>query len=192
MIPDELKDAPWTPERALATLEAYLAGGDELGDVSEIEAETAIYTLRSLLEVLSELRTIAPKAKAEQIEVQEKLATLRADLAAVTAERDALQARTTWQPVSQALPSRGTEQVLAVLKSGRTREVVRARYIHQYEVPDAWYDGECEYNEENGKDYTPRGWYVFNEVDGVHAGPIEFDTITHWMPMPALPEKVTK
>lgn len=101
MIPDELKDAPWTPDRALATLEAYLAGGDELGDVSEIEAETAIYTLRSLLEVLSELRAVAPKAKAEQIEVQERLATLRADLAAVIAERDALHADK--QYIDQAL-----------------------------------------------------------------------------------------
>ena len=80
-------------EQALGTLEAHLAGGDELGAVSEVEAKAAINVLRALLQVIHELQAIAPKARAEQDELKEKLATLRTQLAAVTAERDALKAQ---------------------------------------------------------------------------------------------------
>lgn len=63
-------------EQAFGTLEAYLAGGDELGDVSHDEAADALNTLRLQLDEY--------KRANRQLVVKK---------AAVTAERDALKAQ---------------------------------------------------------------------------------------------------
>lgn len=64
-----------TIEEAIATLEAYLSGGDELGDVSHDDACEALNMVRDTIEFMADVNQEANKC-----------------LEAVKAERDALKA----------------------------------------------------------------------------------------------------
>jgi hypothetical protein len=81
--------------------------------------------------------------------------------------------------------------VLAVLQDGERKTVVRTRFVRQYTIRCAVvnYEGDdADYNEDEDDYYWPEGWYEWNEYEPWHwrlSG-----NITHWAPLPGLPEEV--
>ena len=97
-----------------------------------------------------------------------------------------------WRSVSDGveMPVSGTP-VLAVVQVGQKRLVVRATHIKAGQVEaDLDVDEAYEYDEEADVYWLKAGWYEHNLVEETHWQIT--DPVTHWAPLPGLPEKVTQ
>lgn len=98
--------------------------------------------------------------------------------------------RVAWRPVADGMemPVSGVP-VLAVVQVGQKRLVVRATYIKAGQVEaDLDYDEAYEYDEEADTYWLNPGWYEHNLVEEMHWQ--ISDPVTHWAPLPGLPEEV--
>lgn len=86
---DELKAAPWTPEHALGTIEAFIEGGDELGIVTKYEALNAVGTLRVALAVNGERDELHTAIS----NLLDEVDALKAQLGVETEEREEIEKR---------------------------------------------------------------------------------------------------
>jgi len=65
--------------------------------------------------------------------------------------------------------------------------VVRACWIPEKFSSDDYEGDDAVYDENTDEYYWPQGWYEWNETEETHfALP---DTVTHWMPLPEVPQK---
>ena len=90
MIPEELKDEPWTVERAIGTIGAFIEGGDELGLVGDDEAATAYNVL---CDALSAMTAERDALKSKYADLEDDNIALRKQLVTASAERDAVKAQ---------------------------------------------------------------------------------------------------
>ena len=92
----------------------------------------------------------------------------------------------TWTPVTEALPD-AMLRVLVVVRNAKMRTITRAYYVPAHTVCGDTYEGDdVEYDETTDDYYWPEGWY-----ESVLEAEIDFrlsGTVTHWMPLPNLPE----
>lgn len=114
------------------------------------------------------------------------------------AERDALQEKQRWIPVTERMPKPETE-VLAVCNRNGYIFVIPAIYedgkLLTQESAWNWSDIYCYglYDEEVDDYYIPEGWWEnwkFNP-DDVYNNPVDC-AVTHWMPLPGAPEEGEK
>ena len=95
-----------------------------------------------------------------------------------------------WRSVSDGveMPVSNTP-VLAVVQVNQNRCVVRATYIGAGQVEaDLDVDEAYEYDEEADTYWLNPGWYEHNLVEEIH-WKITYP-VTHWAPLPELPEEV--
>jgi hypothetical protein len=95
-----------------------------------------------------------------------------------------------WTKANEGLPLSGFD-VLAFYrnKQGKPR-IIRAQWIAQFTVdaePDL--DEIGEYNEKNENYYLPEGWWeVIDNWDEYYRVYVTQGIVTHWRPLPDLPE----
>ena len=147
------------------------------------EAETKNAGLVADLE-----RMRAEKAQLSKSVVWMPVAEHEERLAELAAAKAQLAAVPIWTPVGEALPA-VMLRVLVAVTDGKMRTSTRAYHVADKSVSqdDFGYDGEDNvYDEEADKFYWPAGWYesqLEGECDYRLSG-----TVTHWMPLPNLPE----
>lgn len=100
-----------------------------------------------------------------------------------------------WIPVSERLPDSGVHVLICCgIRSGGTvykRYICDGYYAKRY-TEQTWNnrgDIACEYREEDDEYYLLEGWYeVIKNWDDYNSIVIG-DFVTHWMPLPALPQE---
>lgn len=157
---------------------------------SEVSQELTIASNRALA-MQEDLRQADAHARKLSAEIERLRGENRLILEALGMEKY----RVLWRPVVEGgeMPPNGTP-VLAVVRSDdspcrRRRWVVRAKYAGKYTVDCSYldYDGDADYCEEKDGYYWPEGWYEWNDGEEMHY--MIGDTVTHWAPLPGLPEE---
>ena len=103
-----------------------------------------------------------------------------------------------WISVKDRLPDNGKHVLAAceirLIYGGKKTYVCEAFYAAQHTLPEGKYpeDDECfDYDEEEDEYYLKEGWYeAIHNWDEYSSVVIE-DFVTHWMPLPEPPEKVS-
>lgn len=161
------------------------------GNISLALQDENVMLQQQLADAQQQLRSAANHAALLSAEIERLRSENRLILDALGMEKY----RVLWRPIEQGgeWPPAGTP-VLAVVWDGEPaasslRRVVRAKYVPQFTTPCSRfeYDGDAEYHEESDEYYWPAGWYEWNDDgDSVHyrIG----DWVTHWAPLPGLPE----
>lgn len=101
-----------------------------------------------------------------------------------------------WIAVEDALPESGVTVLASYLNRGGKSRTVRAEWVAAKSVEVNDEHADCgwfgDYDEEADCYWCPEGWYEAAETcpheDG-HLSKIS-EAVTHWMPMPAKPERV--
>lgn len=102
-----------------------------------------------------------------------------------------------WISVKDRKP-KPEEEVIVLIKRHWEDNVYRFSTMAMYEDGNistedsiwCWYDLDFDYDEENDEYLIPEGWWEYRHYnpDDVYNNEIT-DTVTHWMPLPSLPEE---
>ena len=94
-----------------------------------------------------------------------------------------------WRSVDSGQMPANNVPVLAVVQVNQNRIVVRATHVAAGQIEaDLDYDEAYEYDEEADTYWLSPGWYEHNLVEETHWQIT--DPVTHWAPLPGLPEEV--
>lgn len=92
-----------------------------------------------------------------------------------------------WIPVTDRLPEPGRKVLVAYLNELQRTRVTTAHHAPKHTLDAShWEDGETE-DTEDGSSWEPEGWWE----EGVELETLQFIhcEVTHWMPMPAHPDR---
>jgi len=101
------------------------------------------------------------------------------------------QCKTQWRDANLVKPEKSC--LAFYLNSLNKTRLVKAFYVKKFEMEadiywDEGYEG-CDYDEESDTYYVTEGWYEeIDNWDDLSFISITEGTVTHWMPLPVMPE----
>ena len=95
-----------------------------------------------------------------------------------------------WISVEERLPENGVHVLVTAKTPGDHKYVCDAFHTEKFSISSEYGDETaCEYNPEKDEFFLGEGWYeVIKNWDDYSSIVIQ-DQVTHWMPMPELPEE---
>ena len=98
-----------------------------------------------------------------------------------------------WISVKERLPEAETEVLIAAVRNGHKIITTAAYEDGTVSTEDsAWYWQDCDfdYDEDTDRFLIPQGWWEYRHYnpDDVFDNCVD-DVVTHWMPLPELPEE---
>lgn len=154
------------------------------------DAQNAAMEADIQLRQLDAVRKLNESASAHHQALANEIARLRGENRLILDALGMEKYRVRWRPVADGVEMPiSNVPVLAVVQEGQKRLVVRATYIKAAQVEaDLDYDEAYEYDEEADTYWLNPGWYEDNLVEEMHWQ--ISDPVTHWAPLPGLPEDV--
>lgn len=103
---------------------------------------------------------------------------------------DAVDAMHRWISVEERLPESGVHVLVTAKTPGGRKYVCDAFHAERFSILSEYGDElACEYNPEKDEYFFEEGWYeVIKNWDDYSSIVIQ-DQVTHWMPLPELPEE---
>lgn len=103
---------------------------------------------------------------------------------------DAVDAMHRWNSVEEMLPENGVHVLVTAKTPGGHKYVCDAFHAEKFSISSEYGDElACEYNPEKDEYFLEEGWYeVIKNWDDYSSIVIQ-DRVTHWMPLPELPEE---
>ncbi len=174
----KLLDSPWpgyraTKEGVKILAEAFLA----------LDAE-----LSALKEQFNDLdkRYVISQDGGHDLLVKERKAFVDQSLKETLEIACDLKERYRWRSVGEELPEANVAVLVFAKGAGEYQVVLRAYYAPKFTVEDDNQYEAAEYCEEKDEYFLCEGWYEYNEFDEVNW--MVCESVTHWQPLPELPE----
>lgn len=101
---------------------------------------------------------------------------------------------TDWISVKDRLPKAEVAVIVLTVSDNGYKTITTAMYENgKVSTDDStwfWYEIDFDYDEDNDRYLIPEGWWEYRHFnpDEVYNNSID-DVVTHWMPMPMLPEE---
>ena len=141
-------------------------------------------TLREAAEkALKALGVATTPFPTDQQEVRSAMDALRAALSAPTEQEG-------WIPVAERLPDSGCVVLACYRNSAGNLRRIRAEWVAAKTQESGGDSNIGEYDEATDTYYDPQGWYerIDNWDDGFSAVGVSQGEVTHWMPLPDVPQ----